>query len=186
MMIVLETPEIEMGILKSFRKWSINSPRFPFNTLQFRLEYTLRIMRHSLHLFSCRIQPRQLLSPAVINARETFANDVLQLLNAGEIRVENIWFSMKHTFLFNGFVNKQNWRNLEQKIHMLPYSHPWNSQRQWATVSSIGLIGLFFRRQTITSVSGHSETICGGWKYLVGSWEHLVIHARRFPSTWNG
>lgn len=39
---------------------------------------TRHIMRHSHNLFSCRIQIRQLLRAAAINARETFANTILE------------------------------------------------------------------------------------------------------------
>ncbi|GBL80493.1 hypothetical protein AVEN_225200-1 [Araneus ventricosus] len=114
---------------------------------------THRFMRHSLHLFSYKIQTRQPLSADSINAHETFKNAVLQKLDACKIDVGNSWFSEKAYFPLDNFVNKHNWciwgtENLH--IAVPSSAHP-SKVIVWDAISSRGLIGPFFRRQMITA-----------------------------------
>lgn len=66
-------------------------------------------MDRFLHLFPQKIHTLQRLSAAAINVRETFANTMLQQLDADEIAVENTWLSDEAFFSLEDFVKKQNW-----------------------------------------------------------------------------
>lgn len=112
-----------------------------------------RIMCHSFHLFPYKIQTLQTLNAAASNARETFANAMLQQPDAGEIDVENIWFSDEAHFSLKDFVNKHNWRiggteNPDVAVASHRHSH---KDMVLSSVSSKSLIKPFFRRQTITA-----------------------------------
>lgn len=55
--------------------------------------YPYSIMLRSFHVFAYKIRNYQKITPAAINARETFTNATLQQLNAGEIDIGSIWLS---------------------------------------------------------------------------------------------
>ncbi|GBM60197.1 hypothetical protein AVEN_273508-1 [Araneus ventricosus] len=109
------------------------------------------IMCHNLHIFPCKIQTRQPLSVNAINARYDFANAMLQLVDEGDIYVGNIRFSDEAYFNFDGFVNKQNWRiwGTENPHVALPSFLYSPKVMVWDAISSKGIIGPFFREQTI-------------------------------------
>lgn len=110
--------------------------------------WTHRVMCHSLHLFLYEIQTLQELSAADISVRETFAKTMLQLLDAGGIDVENIWFPEEAYMFLGDFVNKTTGAFGERKVLILPYCYPFISQKSWFRQ---GLTGPFFRLQTITA-----------------------------------
>lgn len=114
---------------------------------------TYRLMRQSLHLYPYKIQTRQPLSAAAFAARETFANDMVQRIDDGDMHVGSIWFTDEAYFYLDGFVNKQNWRiwGTENPHVAVPSSlHP-QKVLVWAAISSKGIIGPFFRSETITA-----------------------------------
>ena len=77
-------------------------------------------MHQSLHLYPYKIQIQQLLNAVSINAQETFANDIMQRINDGDIHVGSIWFTDEAYFYLDGFVNKQNWHIWgTETLHML-------------------------------------------------------------------
>ena len=68
-------------------------------------------MRESLHLYPYKIQNRLPLSVASINARETFAGNVVPRIDDGDIHVGSIWLNDEAYIYLDGFVDKRNWRN---------------------------------------------------------------------------
>ncbi|GBM41918.1 hypothetical protein AVEN_142896-1 [Araneus ventricosus] len=112
---------------------------------------TYRIMRHNLHMFPNKIQTRQPPSVNDIDARYDFANAILQQVDEGDIDVGNIWFSDEAYFNLYGFVNRQNWRiwRTENPQVAAPSSLYSPKVMVWAAISSKGIIGQFFREQTI-------------------------------------
>ena len=64
-------------------------------TVQIKPTSTYRLLRQSLHVFPYKIQTRQPLTAASTNSREIFANDMVQMIDVGDINVDNIniWFS---------------------------------------------------------------------------------------------
>ncbi|GBM61424.1 hypothetical protein AVEN_70781-1 [Araneus ventricosus] len=92
---------------------------------------------------------------------------MLQLVDEGDIDVGNIWFSDEAYFNLDGFVNKQNWRiwGTENPHVAVPSSLYSPKVMVWDAISSIGIIGPFFREQTI-NVS----------KYLAILDEFVAIH----------
>ncbi|GBL73478.1 hypothetical protein AVEN_159474-1 [Araneus ventricosus] len=128
---------------------------------------TYRIMRHNLHKFTYKIQKRQTLSENAIDVRYDFANAKLQLVDEGDIDVGNIWFSDGVYFNLNGFVNKQYWRIWRtESPHVAEPSYLHSPKVMvWAPISSKGIIGPFFREQTINAA-----------KYLGILDEFVAIH----------
>lgn len=129
---------------------------------------TRHIMHHSHRLFSCRIQIRQLLSAAVINARETFANTMLEqpgccqnwcrkhlVIRWSLLFLLTVW-SISRTDVFG-----------ERKMTVLKYYHPRvaTEVKVWATIFSI------FTTPNVYCIilSGHYEWICGDTKCFGGS-----------------
>ncbi|GBL95705.1 hypothetical protein AVEN_661-1 [Araneus ventricosus] len=114
---------------------------------------THRIMRHNLHTFPCKIQTRQPPSLNAIDARYDFANAMLQLVDKGDIDVGNKWFSDEAYFNLDGFVNKHKWRIWEtENPHVVVLSFLYSPKVMvWAAISSKGIIGPFFREQTINA-----------------------------------
>lgn len=136
------------------RKQPCISVRRVATTVQIKPTSTYRLMRQGLHMFPYRIQTRQPLTAASINSRETFANDMVQMIDVGDINVDNILFSDEAYFQLDGYVNKQNWRiwGTENPHVAVPSSlHP-PKVMVWAAISSKGLIGPFFRTGTITAL----------------------------------
>lgn len=70
-----------------------------------RWMFSGHLMHHCLHLLLYKIQTRQPLSCSTINARRTFANTMLQQLNASKIGVWNMWFS-DEGYLFLGWLRQ--------------------------------------------------------------------------------
>ncbi|GBM52615.1 hypothetical protein AVEN_16730-1 [Araneus ventricosus] len=76
---------------------------------------------------------------------------MMQLVDEGDIDVGNIWFLDEAYFNLDGFVNKQNWRIWgTENPHVAVSSSPYSPKVMiWAAISSKGIIGPFFREQTI-------------------------------------
>ncbi|GBN06407.1 hypothetical protein AVEN_139759-1 [Araneus ventricosus] len=76
---------------------------------------------------------------------------MLQLVDESDIDVGSIWFSDEAYFNLDGFVNKQNWRIWgTENPHVAVLSSQY-SPKVWAASSSKGIIGPFFREQTINA-----------------------------------
>ena len=56
------------------------------------------------------IQTQQPFRAASNNAREVFANDMMQMIDGCDIYVDSIWFTDEAYFYLEDFVNKRNWR----------------------------------------------------------------------------
>lgn len=111
------------------------------------------IMRKSLNLFPYKIQTQQPLQTSSVENRKQFANDLLEMIDRGNIDVNCIWFSDEAHFHLDGFVNKQNWRiwGTENPHVCVPQTLYSPKVTVWAAVSSRGVIGPVFLRDTVTS-----------------------------------
>ncbi|GBM69368.1 hypothetical protein AVEN_272186-1 [Araneus ventricosus] len=80
---------------------------------------------------------------------------MLKLVDEVDIDVGNIWFSDETYFNLDGFLNKQNWRiwgteNPDVAVRSSLYSP---KVMVWAAISAKGIIGPFFREQTINAAN---------------------------------
>lgn len=114
---------------------------------------TYRIMRKGLKLFPYKIQCHQAITNTALRQREDFAHEILKMIDDSTIDVGCLWFTDEAHFHLEGFVNKQNWRIWGTENPSVCLAKPLHSEKVtvWAGMSSKGIIGPFFTRETITS-----------------------------------
>lgn len=192
MMIVLKTAgarvrQLQKRMLRSHSESDLTEVRVSIRRAASRAGLrrlsTNHITCHRLYLFSYRTQTLQFVSVAAINTSETFANAMLQQLDAGEIAMGTLDSSKKSIFPLDSFINKPNWQIQGTENPYFAISPSLNPPKVMfgPPLLLTGINGPFSdaKRLPQRSISGHSARICGYTQCLARSWEHLLVHARR-------
>ena len=114
---------------------------------------THKILRNVLHMFPFKIQCHHAIPARTVEQRENFAQNMLNMIDQEGFDPGCIWFTDESHFYVNGFVNKQNWRFWGSENPHLCEAKALYSPKVtvWAAISSKGIIGPFFFRETVTS-----------------------------------
>jgi len=112
-----------------------------------------RINDEQLKIFPYKIQIQHLLQEADLNRRMQFAQQLIPMLESGEIAMSEIWYTDEAHFHLHGYVNKQNYGHWGTENPHLVVAKPLHPQKctVWCAISAGGIVGPFFIQTTVTA-----------------------------------
>ena len=154
----VRTKEVE----KKARKLVKENPRTTITLLAQRLgvswSTTYRILTRDIRLFPYKVQVVQKLTSVNKEKRLHFAKEFSQFLATKPRSLNEIWFTDECHFWLNGYVNKQNMRLWSETNLNAIEEKPLHPEKVtvWAAISSHGIIGPCFIRETVNSDNYHT------------------------------
>lgn len=159
------TPELLERVKQVVQEEPSISTRRLSQRLNVSVTTAWKILNKDLKLHPYKIQVAQQLTPASVEKRLHFAQDVCEMIDNGEMDASKIIFSDEAHFWLDGYVNRQNYRIWGSEKPELVRTKPLHPQKLtvWCGMTANRIFGPYFIDTSITAAIFLKRNSCQKW-----------------------